>query len=195
MKVGLYFGTFNPVHVGHMIIANHMVQFTDLEQVWMVVTPHSPLKKKKGLLEDYHRIHMVNLACQNYDHIQSSDIEFSLMQPNYTINTMAHLHQRYPNYEFSLLMGEDNLDTLHKWKNYELLLEQYKFFIYPRLFGAKNVDNPLRTHPNIKFVDNAPIMEISSTFIRNSIKEDKNPRPLLDQRVWQYIDHNLFYKR
>lgn len=195
MKVGLYFGTFNPVHVGHLIIANHMVQYTDLDQVWMVVTPHSPLKKKKGLLEDYHRIHMVNLACANYDHIRSSDIEFSLKQPNYTIHTMAHLHERYPKYEFSLLMGEDNLDSLHKWKNYDILLQRYQFYIYPRIYQSKDVENPLRSHPNIHFVDNAPIMEISSTFIRNAIKEDKNIRPLVDDEVWKYIDHNLFYRK
>ncbi|MHC5201050.1 nicotinate (nicotinamide) nucleotide adenylyltransferase [Myroides sp. LJL119] len=195
MKVGLYFGTFNPVHVGHLIIANHIVQYTNLDQVWMVVTPHSPLKKKRGLLEDYHRIHMVNLACQEYDYIKSSDIEFNLSQPNYTINTMAYLNERFPKYEFSLIMGEDNLDSLPKWKNYELLMERYHFYVYPRLFSDKLVDNPLRSHPHVHLVEKAPVIEISSTYIRNGIKESKNVRPLLDKEVWKYIDHNLFYKK
>ncbi|MDR0229265.1 MAG: nicotinate-nucleotide adenylyltransferase [Flavobacteriaceae bacterium] len=195
MKVGLYFGTFNPIHIGHLVIANHMVQFTDLDEVWMVVTPHSPLKKKKGLLEDFHRIHMVNLATADYDYIKPSDIEFNLPQPNYTVNTMAHLHERYPKHEFSLLMGQDNLDSLPKWKNYEILLERYAIYVYPRIFMDKQEDNPLLSHPNIHLVDNAPIMEISATFIRDSIKEGKNIMPLLDKEVWKYIDHNLFYKK
>lgn len=195
MKVGLYFGTFNPIHIGHLVIANHMVQYTDLDEVWMVVTPHSPLKKKKGLLEDFHRIHMVNLATADYDYIKPSDIEFNLPQPNYTVNTMAHLHERYPKHEFSLLMGQDNLDSLPKWKNYEILLERYAIYVYPRIFMDKQDDNPLLDHPNIHLVDNAPIMEISATFIRDSIKEGKSIMPLLDKEVWKYIDHNLFYKK
>ncbi|MDM1517023.1 nicotinate (nicotinamide) nucleotide adenylyltransferase [Myroides odoratimimus] len=195
MKVGLYFGTFNPIHIGHLVIANHMVQYTDLDEVWMVVTPHSPLKKKKGLLEDFHRIHMVNLATADYDYIKPSDVEFNLPQPNYTVNTMAHLHERYPKHEFSLLMGQDNLDSLPKWKNYEVLLERYPIYVYPRIFSGKEEANPLLDHPNIHLVENAPIMEISATFIRDSIKEGKNIMPLLDKEVWKYIDHNLFYKK
>ncbi|WP_010251213.1 nicotinate (nicotinamide) nucleotide adenylyltransferase [Myroides injenensis] len=195
MKVGLYFGTFNPIHVGHLVIANHMVQYTDLDEVWMVVTPHSPLKKKKGLLEDFHRIHMVNLATTDYDYIKPSDIEFNLPQPNYTINTMAHLHERYPKYEFALLMGQDNLDSFPKWKNYEVLLERYSIYVYPRIFEDRMESNPLLSHPNIHLVENAPIMEISATFIRDSIKNGKNIEPLLDKEVWKYIDHNLFYKK
>lgn len=195
MKIGLYFGTFNPVHVGHLIIANHVVQYTDLDQVWMVVTPHSPLKNKKGLLPDYHRIHMVNLACSDYDHIRSSDIEFNLSQPNYTINTMAHLHERFPKYEFSLLIGQDNLDSLPKWKNYEVLLERYQFYVYPRIFSGSLKNNPLLDHPHVHIIDLAPVIEISSTLIRNGIKESKDVRPVLDKEVWKYIDHNLFYKK
>lgn len=195
MKIGLYFGTFNPVHIGHLVIANHMVQYTDLDEVWMVVTPHSPLKKKKGLLEDFHRIHMVNLAISGYDYLRASDIEFKLPQPNYTVNTMAHLHERFPKYEFSLLMGEDNLDSLPKWKNYELLLERYKLYVYPRVFANRPEENPLVHHSNVIMVDNAPIMEISATFIRDAIRDGKNIQPLLDKEVWKYIDHNLFYKK
>ncbi|MEC4113646.1 nicotinate (nicotinamide) nucleotide adenylyltransferase [Myroides pelagicus] len=195
MKVGLYFGTFNPIHIGHLVIANHMVQFTDLDEVWMVVTPHSPLKKKKGLLEDFHRIHMVNLATADYDYIKPSDIEFNLPQPNYTVNTMAHLHERFPKHEFALLMGQDNLDSLPKWKNYEVLLDRYQIYVYPRIFTGKQEENPLKDHANVHLVDKAPIMEISATFIRNSIKEGKNIMPLLDKEVWKYIDHNLFFKK
>ncbi|MEC4115790.1 MULTISPECIES: nicotinate (nicotinamide) nucleotide adenylyltransferase [Myroides] len=195
MKVGLYFGTFNPIHIGHLVIANHLVQFTDLDEVWMVVTPHSPLKKKKGLLEDFHRMHMVNLATADYDHIRPSDIEFNLPQPNYTVNTMAYLHERFPKYEFALIMGQDNLDSLPKWKNYEVLLDRYSLYVYPRVFSDKQEDNPLLSHPSVHLIENAPIMEISATFIRDSIKEGKNVQPLLDKEVWKYIDHNLFYKK
>lgn len=197
MKVGLYFGTFNPVHVGHLVIANHLVQFTDLDQVWMVVTPQSPLKKKKSMLDDFHRIHMVHLATKNYDRIQPSDIEFHLSQPNYTIDTMAHLHEKFPKYEFSLIMGQDNLDSFHKWKNYDVLLERYNIYVYPRIYTSKktNAELNLDSHPRVYWVKDAPIMEISSTFIRKSIKSGKDIRPLLDAEVWQYIDHNLFYKK
>lgn len=195
MKVGLYFGTFNPIHIGHLVIANHLVQFTDLDEVWMVVTPHSPLKKKKGLLEDFHRMHMVNLATADYDYIKPSDIEFNLPQPNYTVNTMAYLHERFPKHEFALIMGQDNLDSFPKWKNYEVLLERYPIYVYPRVFSDKEKNNPLLEHPNVKLIENAPIMEISATFIRDAIKEGKNVQPLLDKEVWKYIDHNLFFKK
>ncbi len=194
MKIGLYFGTFNPVHIGHVVIANHMVQYTDLDEVWMVVTPHNPLKKKKGLLEDFHRIHMVNLATSDYDYIRPSDIEFNLPQPNYTINTMAYLNERYPKNEFSLIMGEDNLDTFTKWKNYDVLLERYPIYVYPRLDRNRECSE-LMHHPNVIMVENAPVIEISATFIRNAIKEGKNIQPLLDKEVWKYIDHNLFFKK
>lgn len=199
MKIGLYFGTFNPIHVGHLVIANHITQYTDVDEVWMVVTPHSPLKKKKGLLEDYHRLHMVHLSTEPYDRLKASDIEFNLPQPNYTIDTMVYLHEKYPNHEFCLIMGEDNLDSFHKWKNYELLLERYSLIVYPRRYQdkAKLTDkaSTLLNHPNVLLVDNAPIMEISSTFIRQAIKDNKDVRPLLDHKVWSYIDHNLFYKK
>ncbi len=195
MKVGLYFGSFNPVHIGHVVIANHLVQYSDLDEVWMVVTPHNPLKKKKGLLDDFHRIHLVHLATADYDYLRPSDIEFNLPQPNYTVNTMAYLQERFPKYEFALIMGEDNLDSLHKWKNYDVLLEQYKIHVYPRVDRQRIEPSPLMQHPNVILVENAPIMEISATFIREAIKEGKNVRPLLDKEVWKYIDHNLFYKK
>lgn len=193
MKVGLYFGTFNPIHVGHLIIANHLVENSDLDQLWMVVTPHNPLKKKSGLLADYHRLQMVHLATENYDKIIPSDIEFKLPQPNYTVNTLAHLQEKFPQHEFSLIMGEDNLKSLKKWKNFELILNNYHLYVYPRI-STDEVPEEFKNHPNIHKV-NAPIIELSSTFIRNSIKEQKNIKPMLDAKVWEYINHNLFYKK
>ena len=193
MKIGLYFGTYNPIHVGHLIIANHMAEFADLDQVWMVVTPHNPLKKKATLLDDHQRLQMVHLATEDFPKIKPSDIEFKLPQPNYTVNTLIHLHEKYPDYEFSLIMGEDNLKTLHKWKNYEVILENHAIYVYPRISSeAENLE--LKSHPKVHFID-APIVEISSTFIRNNIKKGKNIQPLLPSKVWKYIDHNNFYRK
>ncbi|KGO81127.1 MULTISPECIES: nicotinate (nicotinamide) nucleotide adenylyltransferase [Flavobacterium] len=193
MKVGLYFGTFNPIHTGHLIIANHMAEFTDLDQVWLVVTPHNPLKKKSTLLEDHHRLEMVFLATETYDRLKPTDIEFRLPQPNYTVHTLAHLQEKFPSYEFSLIMGEDNLNSLHKWKNYEVILENHDIYVYPRI-NNENANEELINNHKIHKID-APVIEISSTFIRNSIRDGKEVRPLLPQKVWEYIDHNLFYKK
>lgn len=194
MKIGLYFGTFNPIHVGHLIIANHLAQYSDLDEIWMVVTPHNPLKKKSGLLEDYHRLEMVHLATQNYPRIRPSDIEFNLPQPNYTITTLAHLQEKFPKDQFALIMGEDNLKSLSKWKNYEVILERYPIYVYPRIS-----DEVSQLPPNIDLsrvqVIEAPVIEISSTAIRQGIKDSKDVRPLLDSEVWKYIHHNLFYKK
>ncbi|MDG1870782.1 MAG: nicotinate (nicotinamide) nucleotide adenylyltransferase [Flavobacterium sp.] len=193
MKIGLYFGTFNPIHVGHLIIANHMAEHSDLDQVWMVVTPHNPHKKKSSLLDDFHRLHMVHLATEGFSKIKPSDIEFKLPQPNYTVNTLVHLEEKYPTHTFSLIMGEDNLKSLHKWKNYEVILQNHDIYVYPRISSeAENLE--LKNHPKIHLID-APIVEISSTFIRNNIKEGKNIQPLLPANVWEYIDHNIFYKK
>jgi nicotinate-nucleotide adenylyltransferase len=193
MKIGLYFGTFNPIHIGHLIIANHMAEHSDLQQIWMVVTPHNPLKQKNTLLDDRQRLHMVRLATEEYPKIKPSDIEFNLPQPNYTVNTLAHLKDKFPTHEFSLIMGEDNLNSLHKWKNYDYILENYDIYIYPRLTSeTENLD--LKTHRRIHKID-APIVEISSTFIRESIKNKKNVRPLLPESVWEEIDYNNYYKK
>jgi nicotinate-nucleotide adenylyltransferase len=193
MKIGLYFGTFNPIHVGHLIIANHLAEHTDLDQVWMVVTPHNPLKKKSTLLDDHHRLQMVHLATEDFPKIKPSDIEFKLSQPNYTVHTLAHLQEKYPDHEFSLIMGEDNLKSLHKWKNFEVILENHDIYVYPRI--SSEVDNlDLKNHPKIHLID-APVVEISSTTIRNTIKKGKNVQPLLPHKVWEYIDHNNFYRK
>ena len=191
-KIGLYFGTFNPIHIGHLTIANHMVEYSDLDEIWMVVTPHNPFKKKSTLLNNHDRLEMVYRATKEYPKIVPSDIEFNLPQPNYTINTLVHLEERYPNKSFSLIMGEDNLKSLHKWKNHETILENYNVYVYPRI-SKNTIPEQFTNHPKITKVA-APIMEISSTFIRNAIKKNKNCTPLLSKSVWEYIDLMLFYK-
>jgi nicotinate-nucleotide adenylyltransferase len=193
MKIGLYFGTFNPIHVGHLIIANHFAEYSGLDQIWMVVTPHNPLKNKQTLLDDYQRLQLVFLATEDYPKIKPSDIEFKLSQPNYTVNTLAHLQDKYPEHEFSLIMGEDNLKTLHKWKNHEVILENHEIYVYPRI-SSEEENMEMKSHPKVHIID-APIVEISSTFIRNNIKKGKNIQPLLPSKVWEYIDHNNFYRK
>ena len=193
MKIGLYFGTFNPIHVGHLIIANHMVENSDLDEIWMVVTPHNPFKKKKSLLENHHRLELVYRATENYFKIKPSNIEFKLPQPNYTVFTLAHISDEYPNKEFCLIMGEDNLKSFHKWKNYETILEHHHIYVYPRI-AEGNVEHQFKNHPKIHTVD-APIVQISSTMIRNGIKDKKNIIPLLTKEVWDYIDEMNFYKK
>lgn len=192
MKVGLFFGSFNPIHIGHLVIANHIAEYSDLEQVWFVVTPHSPFKKKHSLLDNYQRLEMVYRATKDYTKLNPCDIEFNLPQPNYTINTLAHLQEKYPTHEFALIMGEDNLKSFHKWKNYELILENHHVYVYPRV-SENNVETQFDVHKKIHSI-NAPIMELSSTFIRRSIKEGKNVQPMLPQHVWEYLDEMNFYK-
>ena len=193
MKIGLYFGTFNPIHAGHLIIANHMAEYSGLDQIWLVVTPHNPLKKKTTLLDDHHRLQMVFLATEDYPKLKPSDVEFRLTQPSYTVNTLAHLQEKFPTHEFSLIMGEDNLNSLHKWKNYEVILQNHDIYVYPRI-NTEVINPDIANAARIHRVE-APVIEISSTFIRNSIKEGKNVRPLLPEKVWQYVGHNLFYKK
>jgi len=193
MKIGLYFGTFNPIHIGHLIIANHMAEHSDLDQIWLVVTPHNPHKQKNTLLDDYHRLHMVHLATEDFPKLKPSDIEFKLPQPNYTINTLVHLQEKHPNYEFSLIMGEDNLNSLHKWKNYEAILQHHHIYVYPRLHSGE-INTQFDNHTKIHKI-NAPIVELSSTFIRENIKNNKNVVPMLPHKVWEYVEHNLFYKK
>ena len=193
MKIGLYFGTFNPIHIGHLIIANHFAEYSGLDQIWMVVTPHNPLKNKQTLLDDYQRLQLVFLATEDYPKIKPSDIEFKLSQPNYTVNTLAHLQDKFPQYEFSLIMGEDNLKSLHKWKNHEVILKNHEIYVYPRI--SSELENSIfKNNPKIHIID-APIVEISSTYIRENIKNKKNIQPLLPSKVWEYINHNNLYKK
>ena len=191
-KIGLYFGTFNPIHIGHMIIANYMVEFSDLDEVWMVVTPQNPFKKKSSLLDNYHRLELVYIACEKYPKLKPCNVEFKLSQPNYTVNTLVHLEEKYQDKDFSLIMGEDNLKSFHKWKNYEVILEQYSIYVYPRV-SKGIVENQFKDHPKIHRVE-APVVEISSTFIRKAIKARKNIIPMLPEKVWEYIDSMNFYK-
>nr|WP_321246518.1 nicotinate (nicotinamide) nucleotide adenylyltransferase [uncultured Psychroserpens sp.] len=192
MKIGLYFGTFNPIHIGHLTIANHLAEHSDLDKIWFVVTPHSPFKKKSSLLDNRQRFEMVYRATKDYEKLEPSDIEFDLPQPNYTINTLTYLQEKHPQHEFSLIMGEDNLKSFHKWKNYELILEHHNIYVYPRISEGV-IETQFDNHNKIHKVD-APIMELSSTFIRKSIKEGKNIRPILPQHVWEYLDEMNFYK-
>jgi len=192
MKIGLYFGTFNPIHVGHLTIANHLVEHSDLDQVWFVVTPLSPFKKKSSLLDNQQRLEMVYRATKDYTKLRPSDIEFGLNQPNYTIDTLTYLLEKFPEYEFALIMGEDNLKSFHKWKNYELILDNHNIFVYPRLSEGK-MDTQFNNHPKIIKVD-APIMQLSSTFIRNEIKAGRNIKPMLPKHVWEYLDEMNFYR-
>tara|TARA_R110002072_G_scaffold22615_1_gene79262 strand:+ start:81383 stop:81979 length:597 start_codon:yes stop_codon:yes gene_type:complete len=193
-NIGLYFGTFNPIHIGHLNIANYMVEFSDLDEIWMVVTPHNPHKKKKTLLDDIHRLAMVRIALEEYPKLKASNIEFGMEQPNYTVNTLAHLEEKYPENNFCLIMGEDNLKSFHKWKNYQVILERYKIYVYPRISKVTAENQKIdASHKAITKVS-APVMELSSTFIRKAIKEGKNIRPMLPEAVWKYLDEMNFYK-
>jgi nicotinate-nucleotide adenylyltransferase len=192
MKIGLYFGTFNPIHIGHLTLANHLAEHSDLDKIWFIVTPHSPFKKKSSLLDNRQRFEMVYRATEDYEKLEPSDIEFDLPQPSYTINTLTHLQEKYPNHEFALIMGEDNLKSFHKWKNYELILKHHHIYVYPRISEGK-IETQFDNHNKIHKVD-APVMELSSTFIRKSIKEQKNVRPMLPEHVWEYLDEMNFYK-
>tara|TARA_R110002012_G_scaffold66614_1_gene173968 strand:- start:54048 stop:54632 length:585 start_codon:yes stop_codon:yes gene_type:complete len=192
-KVGLFFGTFNPIHIGHLVLANHMAEFSDLDEVWFVITPQSPFKVKQSLLDNNHRYQMVFEAVQDYPKLKPSKIEFDLPQPNYTTNTLAHLDDKYgKDHQFSLIMGEDNLQSFHKWKNYETILEHYSIHVYPRISHGE-IAHQFKGHPKITKVD-APIMEISSTFIRKAHKSGKNIRPMLPYSVWKYMDEMNFYR-
>jgi nicotinate-nucleotide adenylyltransferase len=199
-KIGLFFGSFNPIHIGHLLIANHMVEQTDLEEIWFVVSPHNPHKKKASLLDDYHRLAIVKEAIDDNPKFKSSDIEFSLDQPSYTVETLAHLKEKHPTYQFSILMGEDNLRSFHKWKNYEVILKDNPIFIYPRVLTVQELEpkksveeNELINHPNITLTD-APVMKVSSSLIRGLIKDGKSIKYLMTEPARQYVEDMNFYR-
>ncbi|MDO4879948.1 MAG: nicotinate (nicotinamide) nucleotide adenylyltransferase [Capnocytophaga sp.] len=192
-KIGLFFGSFNPIHIGHLIIANYLAEHSDLNEIWFVVTPLNPFKEKKTLLDNHHRLEMVYLTLKNYDKLRESDIEFHLNQPNYTIDTLIYLEEKYPKYDFCLIMGEDNLKSFHKWKNYETILERYPIFVYPRISEGE-IPQEFKNNPKITKI-NAPIIELSATAIRKDIAEGKNVQPMLSVEVWKYIDKMGFYRK
>jgi len=190
MKVGLYFGTYNPIHIGHLAIANYLVEFSEIDQLWFVVSPQSPFKTKKSLLDNYQRLELVNRAIDRDFRFQASNIEFNLPRPSYTIDTLVYLKDKFPSYEFYLIMGADNLVYIEKWKNVEMILSNYKILVYPRPGYEKE---KLLAHPNIQHVD-APVMEISSSFIRKAIADGKDMRHFIPPKTWQYIEEMSFYK-
>jgi nicotinate-nucleotide adenylyltransferase len=190
MKIGLFFGSFNPVHIGHLAIANYFSEFTDLDQIWLVISPQNPFKKKKTLLEEYERYKMAELALGDDFNIRPSNIEFMLPKPSYTIDTLTYLKEKHPSKEFALIIGSDNLVHFHKWKNYEQILEHYSLYVYPR----KDTDPQEYTDKyNMQIVD-APLMEISSSFIRQAIRKGKNIQYFLPEKVYEYIKEMQFYE-
>jgi nicotinate-nucleotide adenylyltransferase len=196
-KIGLYFGSFNPVHIGHMAIAGYMTEFAGLDQVWFVVSPQNPLKKKETLLADHHRFYLTQLAIGDNGKIKASDIEFKLPVPSYTIDTLTYLKEKYNKNEFRLVMGEDNLYTFHKWKNAMELAANYPLYVYPRPYSKRPVSNLLEQIlkvADVHYID-APLMEISGTFIRNGIKAGKDMSYFLPPAVWKYIVEMHFYEK
>lgn len=192
-KVGLFFGSFNPIHIGHLVIAEYMVEFTDLDQVWFVVSPQNPLKKKETLLSELQRIKMVRMAIEYDTRFKASSIEFDMPRPSYTIDTLVHLSEKHPKIDFSLILGLDNLATLHKWKNCEALLKHYKLYTYPRVYSDATPP-ALATHPSV-IITEAPIVELSSTFIRQAIKDGKTIKHMVPPQVGEYISEMNFYKK
>lgn len=191
MKTGLFFGSFNPVHVGHMVIANYILEYTDLKEIWFVPSPHNPFKKKSSLLSAHHRVMLLDAAIGDHPKMKVSDIELKLPVPSYTIDTLTYLKEKYPRKKFVLIMGADNLTGLHKWKNYEQLLTNYEIYIYPR----PGVDpGPLKDHESVKIVD-APLMEISATMIREGVKNKRDLRFLVPHAAWELILEMNFYKK
>lgn len=191
-KTGLFFGSFNPIHVGHLILAQDILNEQNLDEVWFVVSPQNPLKTKNSLLSEHHRLSMVREAIADNPKFRASDIEFHLTQPSYTIHTLLHLKEKYPGKIFHLIMGEDNLSNLHKWKNFEEIINNYKILVYPRIHSD---DGSTRIkHPNI-LITKAPVIEISSSKIREDIRNGKEVRYFLTEPVYQYLTEMHFYKK
>ena len=191
MKIGLFFGSFNPVHVGHLIIANFMATQTDLDKVWLVVSPQNPLKPKKTLARDYDRLHLVQLGIGDNPKIQASNVEFDLPKPSYTIDTLAFLKEKYPDRSFALIMGGDNLASLHLWKNYEQILAGYDIYVYKR--PAYEVGE-LAAHPRVRICE-APLLDISATYIRECLRTGKSVRYLVPDAVWEYLESGNLYRQ
>jgi nicotinate-nucleotide adenylyltransferase len=200
-QIGLFFGSFNPVHQGHLILANYLVEETALEEVWFVITPQSPFKQKQRLLDNHHRLALVEEAIEGYPKLKVSTVEFGLPAPQHTALTIAHLMEKHPEASFSLIVGQDHLKSFHKWYNYQALLEGHQIYVYPRmpeeaLAASKPLKQPkpeILNHSNLILVS-APVVEISSSYIRKALKAGKNIRPLLPPAVWKYMDEMNFYR-
>lgn len=189
-KTGLFFGTFNPIHIGHMIIANIMAENTDLNKVWFVVSPQNPFKVSKGLLHEFDRFDLVKAAIADHYKLEASDVEFHLPKPSYTIHTLAYLTEKFPGREFKVIIGEDNLESFVKWKNHEQILEQFGLYVYPR---PHVTNSDLKRHPNVKIIE-APLLDISATYIRHCIKNNKSIRYLVPEPVEQLIRLKHYYQ-
>jgi len=200
--IGLFFGTFNPIHVGHLAIANYMAQRNEIDEVWFVVSPQNPLKTKRSILPDYHRYRLVTEAIEDNPLLRASNIEFDLPKPSYTIDTLAYLTEKYPHKRFSIIMGEDNLRTFPKWKNHEQIIDNYGVLVYPRVhteydkkmaISSEEIQG-LMEHPNLTFCREVPVMAISASFIRQQIRDKKNVQYLLTPPVAKYIEEMHFYE-
>lgn len=190
MHIGLYFGSFNPIHIGHLLVADHIIQYTDIDKVWFVVSPHNPLKDSHSLLNEHDRLHLVNLAIEDNPRFRGSNVEFQLPKPSYTIDTLTYLTEKFPLERFSVIMGADSFQNIHRWKNFEQLVERYSFIVYNRpgftiedTYGA-----------NIIQLD-APLLQISSTYVRRQIKDKKSIKYMVPPAVGQYILDNKYYAK
>ncbi len=190
MKIGLFFGSFNPVHIGHLIIANYMATQTELDKVWLVVSPQNPLKPKKSLARDYDRLHLVQLGIGDNPLLEASNVEFKLPRPSYTVDTLAFLREKYPEREFALIMGGDNLASLQLWKNYEFLLEHYDIYVYNRPHADLTA---FATHPRVHICE-APMLNISATYIRECLRNGKSVRYLVPEAVFEYLESSRLYR-
>ena len=189
MKIGLYFGSFNPIHHGHLIIAEHVINETELQQVWFVVSPQNPFKQSNSLLNEYHRLHLVKLAIEGENNLRASDIEFKLPKPSYTITTLQYLEEKYPQHQFTIILGSDSFLNLDKWRNAELIMDRYELFVFTRAGFEVRTDLPVK----YKILD-APLLQISSTHIRKLIKNGQSVRYLIPDTVKEEIEKNHYYR-
>lgn len=189
MKIGLFFGSFNPIHTGHLIIANLVVEATEVDQVWFIVSPLNPLKSSSSLLHEFDRLDMVEAAVNDNYNLKVSDVEFRMPKPSYTIHTLTYLAEKYTQHQFKLIIGEDNLRQFPNWKNHEIILQDFGLYVYPR--PSPN-ESSLKNHPNVTFVE-APVLDISASFIRKCIREGKSIRYMVPDPVWEIINSRKYY--